>query len=362
MMISLLFVMTLATVTLPHIYSAIEIQVGEMKPKILQLEENERQLQMKLEEKIKATNGLNQLNPELNAAIQQLKQQLLKNHEEKENILKEARSLLSGVPEVEQSQIIRRLHMERWIKVYKYLVPHMKKEIPIKHEDNRFNVTLRLALTSGDNYKPSIKKYRDSIENAKNFMNIYADIINKQLIQWNNAISVYTTKGECPLNNTQFVKLYTNIIEEYYKKQLEKATFIFEESKKMKVLMKKRYEIIVSNLKKMLPNVLFEDEEKDVVRNLLNSTYITVKTIDEKMNDNSLVLQTKEKYSLIKKDIEKATAASKELSNSESCKKYITLLNMDVADVKKNLMKLAYLKKISARDVIENALEADKTD
>jgi len=347
-MFSLFIILTAAIVTLPHIYSAVEVQVAEIKQRVLQLEEDERQLQASLEEKIRETGNLQEINPQLQAMIDQLKRVLLLNHQEKERELKEARGLLAGIPEVEQSQIIRRLHMERWVKVYPHLVLHMKKEIPLVYEDNRFNVTLRLALTSGDQYKPEIKEYKKEIEMAKAMIEVYGNIINNQIKQLDEAVSVYSKEEKCPLNFTQFNLMYLNTVEEHKRKQIEKANFIIETGKKMKVLMKKRYNIIVESLKKMLPNKMFEDEEKDVVRKLINETVTTIKTIDEEMNDRSILTNTEDNFVKVKSELAKALQLSKDLENSEACKRYQETLKLNTVGVKKNLMKLAFLKKVSA--------------
>ncbi|EKE40720.1 hypothetical protein ENUP19_0180G0005 [Entamoeba nuttalli] len=347
---ALFLVYSEAVITFPHVISAIEIQVGEMRQKVLQLEEDERQLQTALDAKIKETNQLNAVNPQLTNIINKLKEVIVMNHKEKEKILTEARSLLAGIPEIEQSQIIRKLHMERWIQVYTYLVPHMKKEIPINRDDNRFNVTLRIALTSGDTYNPTIEKYKKSADFSKTMIEIYQKMINEQLIQWNNAITVYSTEGKCPLDIQAFISLYKNLIEKLQKSALSEAQNVVKQTRYMKVEMKKRYTIIAKNLKKMLPNKLFEDEELDVVRNLLNETVTTIKTIDEEMKDNSIVDQVNEKVPLIKADIQKASTASGELYHSYACKTYRERLSNPLPKIQKDFKKLAYLEFVAKKN------------
>jgi len=314
---------------------------------------------MTLEEKIKENKNFQEENPALNAIIGRLKEVLTLNHKEKEKQLAEARSLISSIPEVEQSQIIRRLHMEKWIKVYPHLVLHMKKDLPLNYEDNRFNVTLRLALTSGDSYNPQIEKYKKDISKAKAMIEVHGRIIDNQITQFNQDISQFTKEGKCPLNDTHFNNIILKTIEEQHRKQLEHAEFVVSTSRKLKTVMRKRYVIILKNLKKMLPNRMFEDEELDLVRKLMKSTFTTIKTIDKEMNDSSIITNLHNDYVKVKKSLARAIKLSEQLSKSEQCQRYRQILALSSKDVKKSLMKLVFLRKVSAKQFFKKLLEAE---
>lgn len=351
-------VQSLAVITQPHVLSALESQVGELKMKILKLEEEQRKLQVTLEEKIKETDQLKMVNPQLSEVIAHLKQVLTMNHQEQERVLKDMRSLLAGVPEVKQAQIIRHLEIERLVKVYPYLVPHFKKEIPIDRSDNGFNVTLRIALTSGDSYLPQIAKQKEAAEMSQSNFEIYEKMINEEIIAWNNEIAKYTNSKKCPFDIESMKKMHENIINDYLKKQTAEAQTLINNRKALKQTMRKRYTIIVASLKKMLPVKLYEDEELDVVRDLINDTQHTIKVIDEELKDTTPNTQAKKVTENTKIDVQKAINATSVMANSTACTGYKGKVQAKFGDVRKSFKRLAYLEKLSKIEEFRRKLAA----
>ncbi|ELP84007.1 hypothetical protein EIN_345930 [Entamoeba invadens IP1] len=351
-LLSLLLLTASAVISFPHVISAVEIQVGELKTKILSLEEDERQLQTALEEKLAENNQLRAVDPESNNLIAKLKNVILMNHFEKEKHLKEARSLLAGLPEMSQSHIIRQLHMERYFKVYPFIVPNIRKEIPINRDDNRFNVTLRLALASGNRYDVTIEKFKTAMNDAINNKDSYIETQEKLIKEWANEITEYSENERCFFDVNDFINQYKNVITQLLKQEAVEAEKVDKNRREMKLNLQRKYTVVSAQLKKMLPNKQYEDEELDVVRYLVNETDIAIQRFGKEITNVESSQQSKQRNLEVQKSVANAVEQSNVLDQSDACKEYRKKLHLPMREVKDKIMKLAFLQKLTEKQII----------
>ncbi|KAL7717212.1 Uncharacterized protein QTN25_005482 [Entamoeba marina] len=304
LLVVLLVVLSNAVVTETVNKDNLDIQIKELKKQIIVLEEEERQLLNTLEEKVKEHRKLNVVEPEKEKIITQ-----------KKKVLNSMRNIIAGLPEVEQSQIIRRNHLEVYAKVYPFLVPHMKKDIPLITRPSTFNLTLRKTLHSGDAHLPDIKKSKQLLLRAK------WEKENKKRIQ------------------------------QLLSTQLKNVNQLLQIRKTLKTHMLKRYNKIALKLTKMIPVKLFEVEEIDLVKHLLNETKTTIETINKEINDVTPLTEVKQLQVEYKNDLTKALAASDKLAKSDGCLEYLKINNIDVMQLETTFKRLAYLEKLNSGNV-----------
>ncbi|KAL7718020.1 Uncharacterized protein QTN25_004715 [Entamoeba marina] len=350
-LVVLLVVLSNAVVTETVNKDNLDIQIKELKKQIIVLEEEERQLLNTLEEKVKEHRKLNVVEPEKEKIINRLKNVISMNHEEKKKILNSMRNIIAGLPEVEQSQIIRRNHLEVYTKIYPFLVPHLKKDIPLITRPSTFNLTLRKTLHSGDAHLPDIKKSKQLLLRAKWEVEFDSTTIKDFFISWNNEITTYLNTLTCPFNMQKYKERKQKRIQQLLSAQLKNVNQLLQIRKTLKTHMLKRYNKIALKLTKMIPVKLFEVEEIDLVKHLLNETKTTIETINKEINDVTPLTEVKQLQVEYKNDLSKALAASDKLEKSDSCLEYLKINNIDVMQLETTFKRLAYLEKLNSGNV-----------